>query len=862
MKVSFIATVFNEERTINDFLKSIFQQSTLPDEMIIVDGGSSDWTIANIKNQISKIKKKENRQTKFKVLVKKGNRSVGRNEAIKNTTGDIIVCSDAGNILDEDWVKNIIEPFNDSKTDVVAGYYKGNVKNIFQKCLIPYVLVMPDKVNQHNFLPSTRSMAFRKSIWKKVSGFPEGYSHNEDYVFAKRLKKANAKIIFRKDAIVDWIPRRNTWEAFIMFFRFALGDVESGIFRNKAFFIFARYILGLYLLLLSFIEKSLVPLYLIILTIFFYIPWSIKKNYKYVRDVKAIFFLPLLQFVSDLAVIMGTTFGLLKKIKHSSFYQIIKNNKGVSIIIGLYILLMITVIDWGIPNTNHPFNYFMDEWHQAQAVRGVFRVGSPNIPGAANGSMFHFLLSGLFFIPFIAFGIVNPFIIGSPVENLEMQQKIFQVLRLNTLFFGVASIVLISYIAKKYFRLHPFFTTFLFVVNPIWLSFSNYFKYDIALIFWILLSIVPLFSYIKKPKASTFYITAFLCGISLAVKISAIPLVMILFVAFFLNQEKKHFAQLFIGVIIYVGTFLIFGITDLLLGKGNISEYLYDNIIRTPSLVDNYILGMHYIAYLITRVVPTAFGHVLFFVSGLGAIYLLFNLIKNKMSKNNIDRIILFLFISFFIFSISLIPLKIEARGNRLLVLLPFMTVFSGIFINNIFSYTKSYFKKIFIFGLTVVLFLQIFESISWIYVKLGTDPRQKSSDWIVRYIKPKSVIGIENIPIYQFLPDIILKEFYAKKYDNSKKTIFSYQVIDSSPQKYPSYIVVSNEEIAESYLKDSPKKNLISKIKNENYKKVFYTREDFALLKIFRTELDYFMSGLIQSPVSISIYKSPTISE
>lgn len=50
MKVSFITTVFNEEKTIGSFLESLFKQTKLPDEVIIVDAGSTDGTISRIRN--------------------------------------------------------------------------------------------------------------------------------------------------------------------------------------------------------------------------------------------------------------------------------------------------------------------------------------------------------------------------------------------------------------------------------------------------------------------------------------------------------------------------------------------------------------------------------------------------------------------------------------------------------------------------------------------------------------------------------------------------------------------------------------------------------------------------------------------
>ncbi|KKQ35043.1 MAG: hypothetical protein US51_C0018G0005 [Microgenomates group bacterium GW2011_GWA2_37_6] len=318
MKISFITTVFNEEKTIAGLLESLDSQTKIPDEVIIVDGGSSDRTVAEIKNhpfgKLRTRKSKIKNINLFKILVKKGNRSIGRNEAIKNATGDIIVCTDAGCVLDKNWIRNIIKPFENKKVDVVAGYYKGLGETFFEKSLVPYVLVMNDRVDPKNFLPATRSMAFKKSIWEKIGGFDEKLSHNEDYVFSQKLKKVKANIKFAKNAIVFWEPRKNAKEAFIMFFRFALGDAETGIFRPKVILIFGRYITGLFLLNIYFFTDQIFIAVLILILLINYILWSILKNYRYVRNSKAIFYLPLLQFLSDFAVITGTVSGFISRL--------------------------------------------------------------------------------------------------------------------------------------------------------------------------------------------------------------------------------------------------------------------------------------------------------------------------------------------------------------------------------------------------------------------------------------------------------------------------------------------------------------------------------------------------------------------
>ena len=301
IKVSFVATVLNEEETIKGLLDSIIQQTKKPDEVIVVDGGSTDRTLSEISNI----------KLKFRVLTKHGNRSVGRNAGIKRATGDIILLSDAGCTLDKNWVKNIIQPFDNHSVDVVAGYYKAKPKTVFEKCLVPYVFVMPDKVNPKTFLPASRSMAFRKGVWKKVGGFPQEFSHNEDYVFANRLKKMNAAMVFKRDAIVYWQPRTNLKQAFIMFFRFALGDAEAGIYRPKAVLTVLRYFFTLLLAAIIFMLQSIQAAYLLVGLTLLYVFWSIIKNFRYVHDIRALYWLPLLQLTSDIAVSAGMVVGYL-----------------------------------------------------------------------------------------------------------------------------------------------------------------------------------------------------------------------------------------------------------------------------------------------------------------------------------------------------------------------------------------------------------------------------------------------------------------------------------------------------------------------------------------------------------------------
>ncbi len=316
MKISFITTVLNEEKTIKNLLGSLSIQSKFPNEIVIVDGGSTDATASEISNFIHSASSGQisNKKIKFKFIIKKGNRSVGRNEAIKNSTGSIIVCTDGGCILDKNWVKNISKPFENSDVDVVAGYYKPIIKNIFQKCLAAYTCIMPDRLDKDNFLPSSRSIAFKKSAWKEVGGYPKYLDTCEDLVFARKMKEKEFEFKTSDNAIVYWPQRKNILDAFNQFFRYAMGDGMAGYFRPQTPLLFLRYILGFILLLFAIFSTSKLILYIIILLFILYFVWSIVKNYRYVNNWRAFIVLPVLQITSDIAVILGTLVGILKSI--------------------------------------------------------------------------------------------------------------------------------------------------------------------------------------------------------------------------------------------------------------------------------------------------------------------------------------------------------------------------------------------------------------------------------------------------------------------------------------------------------------------------------------------------------------------
>lgn len=827
MKISFITTVYNEEKSIQAFLASVASQTRKPDEIVIVDGGSTDSTVKLIKRS----------KLSIRLYIAKGNPSFGRNEAIRHARYEIIAATDAGCRLDRTWLKNITEPFKDKNIDVVSGFYKAKTNSIFEKCLSTYTCVMEDRVNPDKFLPSSRSIAFKKNVWKKSGGYPNALHACEDLIFDLRLKKIGARFTFAKDAIVYWFQKKNLVEAASQFYEYAKGDGQALHVRfPQTPLLYIRYLL-LALMLLGYFNSHDSSIFagLLILSAF-YLAWSITKNYKYVKNSKALILLPMLQITSDIATIIGNFVGLFSK-------------RLYLLPILAYSVVIISTIGYGIPNLSHPFNYNMDEWHQSQAVRAVFKHLTPNIPGAANGSVFHFFISGIFLAPFILFKIINPFIITSSLSHLEMQEKVFIVLRLNTLLFGVGSLLGAVLIAKI-LKINKLISVALFSSIPVWVVLSGIFKYDIALVFWVTISLYSLIAFGKNPTGNKFIISAIPIGLAFATKVSAVPLFLLYFAGYFIFFDRKEWLKnvkfLILGGTLCFAISLFIGLPDLLIRRGDYREYLTSNILGNTEKYSIYNLGLpNWWSYLLLRIFPVVFGHLFY---ALSIVSILFLVVKVRTKD------FMFILLGFIFFAVSLTPLNLGATGNRLLVLLPFLVLFSSMFISNLMKGNKS--QRLIVLGLvSIIIATQILESGLFVFTKYMPSVSRTSSEWISKNIKSGTLIGVVNPPIYQTQPDLVLYEFYKKLANPNAKTFYRYVAVSDNDKQFPPIVLISGRELEERYVKKSERRNLIIKLKSQGYKVVAEFDPPGYLKYYFGDALASDLSGLPDRS-SVSVFK------
>jgi len=188
-QVSVIATVLNEAQSIEALLDSLLRQTRPPDEVVIVDGGSTDGTLGRVEGF--------GRATdlSLKVLSLPGcNISQGRNLAIGTARGPLIAATDAGVRLEDDWLEELLAPFGkDDPPDVVGGFFVSAPESTFELALGAVTLPTVGEIDPARFYPSSRSIAFRREAWEAIGGYPEWLDYCEDLLFDFALLDAGRR---------------------------------------------------------------------------------------------------------------------------------------------------------------------------------------------------------------------------------------------------------------------------------------------------------------------------------------------------------------------------------------------------------------------------------------------------------------------------------------------------------------------------------------------------------------------------------------------------------------------------------------------------------------------------------------------
>lgn len=223
MTISVVIPAYNEEKGLPTTLQSIAKLDRKPDEVIVIDGGSTDKT--------AEVAKK-NGATPVTVA----HRGIGyaRQKGVEAASGDIIAFTDADTIVPHNWLTIIEKTFS---LPGVVGVYSGfKVPSgwfpyrFFINHIQPFFLFIFHYLG-YPMAPG-QNTSFLKSKAIEAGGYPIDFKIAEDLEMARRLMKIG-RLVYRTDNYVTSSGRRGDegfpllvrlFKVFSLYFIFRRGD--------------------------------------------------------------------------------------------------------------------------------------------------------------------------------------------------------------------------------------------------------------------------------------------------------------------------------------------------------------------------------------------------------------------------------------------------------------------------------------------------------------------------------------------------------------------------------------------------------------------------------------------------------------
>ncbi|MEA3275693.1 MAG: glycosyltransferase, partial [Pseudomonadota bacterium] len=230
IRVSLIATVLNEAENVERWVKSIARQSRPPDELIVVDGGSSDETVEGL------LRESQGLPFEVRILRQPGsNIAQGRNVALRQAGHPFVAVTDAGCELTPRWLEQLVAPFElDEKVDGVIGWCQIHPDSSWGQRHSWLLLPALEATDPKRLLPSSRSFAFRKALGLRLGGYPEHLTKwGEDTLFCLNLTGLGTRWAFAPEAVTLWHGPCSWREALRLRRNYQLGNGEARVYLSS-----------------------------------------------------------------------------------------------------------------------------------------------------------------------------------------------------------------------------------------------------------------------------------------------------------------------------------------------------------------------------------------------------------------------------------------------------------------------------------------------------------------------------------------------------------------------------------------------------------------------------------------------------
>lgn len=201
IKVTLYIPCFNAENTIRECLEGVFNQALVPDEILVIDDGSTDKTIEIV------------RKYPVKIISHVENRGLAaaRNSAIENAQGEFIASLDTDCIADPEWLSRMIARLGAQDIAGVGGRlvekYSDSVFDRWRS--VHMKQEWKDEKSSPDFLFGSNTV-FRKQAITDAGLYNEVFKTNyEDVDMCRRLKNAGWALVYEPKALVHHLKRDN-----------------------------------------------------------------------------------------------------------------------------------------------------------------------------------------------------------------------------------------------------------------------------------------------------------------------------------------------------------------------------------------------------------------------------------------------------------------------------------------------------------------------------------------------------------------------------------------------------------------------------------------------------------------------------
>ncbi|CAA9227682.1 MAG: hypothetical protein AVDCRST_MAG20-1023 [uncultured Acidimicrobiales bacterium] len=211
--ISLVIPVRDEETSIGALLATIDAQTAQPDEVVFVDGGSSDRTVEILRAHAE-------RDPRCTVVEAEGGATPGRgrNLGVAAARNDWVAMTDAGIRLEPTWLERLwAAHLADAAAEVVYGNYEFDLRSFFEECAaVAYGPPKWETPAGRSRGPTVVSCLVHRRAYEAVGGFVD-LRAGEDEMFLTALDGAGTRSAWAPGATVWWRLRpdvRSNFERF------------------------------------------------------------------------------------------------------------------------------------------------------------------------------------------------------------------------------------------------------------------------------------------------------------------------------------------------------------------------------------------------------------------------------------------------------------------------------------------------------------------------------------------------------------------------------------------------------------------------------------------------------------------------